>query len=76
MRHLRKILAMQTGIRFNPLIFLLLILYTTALYAAGFEDVQQKIREHVLSNGMKFIILERPRSSSFFRPYLCECRRQ
>ena len=65
MRHLRKIMAMQTGIRFNPLIFLLLILYATTLYAAGFEDVQQKIREHVLSNGMKFIILERHEAPVF-----------
>ena len=39
--------------------WVLLVLYSTALSAAGFEDIEQKIREHVLSNGMKFIILER-----------------
>jgi predicted Zn-dependent peptidase len=39
---------------------LLLILYGASLsHAAGFEDVQGKISEHVLSNGMKFIVLER-----------------
>ena len=41
------------------LICALFALYAATLHAAGFEDVQQKIREHVLSNGMKFIILER-----------------
>ena len=51
--------------RFNAFIFLLLILYATALYAGGFEDVEQKIREHILSNGMKFIILERHEAPVF-----------
>ncbi|MBM3242584.1 insulinase family protein [Candidatus Poribacteria bacterium] len=51
--------------RFNAFIFLLLILYATALYAGGFEDVEQKISEHVLSNGMKFIILERHEAPVF-----------
>ncbi len=41
------------------LVSVLLTMCTATLYAAGFEDVEQKIREHVLSNGMKFIILER-----------------
>jgi predicted Zn-dependent peptidase len=35
------------------------------LYAAGFEEVEQKISEHVLSNGMKFIILERHEAPVF-----------
>lgn len=46
-------------------IVLLLILYTSTLYAAGFEDVQQKITEHILPNGMKFIILERHEAPVF-----------
>ena len=39
--------------------WVLLILCPTALNAAGFEEIEQNIRDHVLSNGMKFIILER-----------------
>ena len=38
---------------------LLLTLCGTALYAAGFEDIEAQVREHVLSNGMKLIVLER-----------------
>jgi len=64
MRKLKTALN-RTEIRFNALIFLLLILYATTLYAAGFEDVEQQIREHVLSNGMKFIILERHEAPVF-----------
>ncbi|MFQ6041701.1 MAG: M16 family metallopeptidase [Candidatus Poribacteria bacterium] len=64
MRKLRIALT-RTGVRFNALIFLLLILYATTLYAAGFEDIEQKISEHVLSNGMKFIILERHEAPVF-----------
>ena len=41
------------------IVCLLLTLFATALYAAGFEDIQTQVQEHVLSNGMKFIILER-----------------
>ena len=40
------------------LIACLLPLYGTALYA-GFEDIETQVQEHVLSNGMKFIVLER-----------------
>ena len=43
----------------KPIACLLLALYATALYAAGFEDIEAQVQEHVLSNGMKFIILER-----------------
>ena len=43
----------------KPISCLLLSLYATALYAAGFEDIEAQVQEHVLSNGMKFIILER-----------------
>lgn len=60
-----KIALIRTVRRFNALIFLLLILYAATLYAAGFEDIEQKIREHVLSNGMKFIILERHEAPVF-----------
>ena len=41
------------------IVCLLLTLFATALYAAGFEDIEAQVQEHVLSNGMKFIILER-----------------
>jgi predicted Zn-dependent peptidase len=54
-----RIAAVRNGARFGVPVFLLLALYAATLYAAGFEDVEQKISEHVLSNGMKFIILER-----------------
>ncbi len=47
------------------LICVLFTLYAVPLYAAGFEAVEQKIREHVLSNGMKFIILERHEAPVF-----------
>ena len=60
-----RIAAMRPRKGFNALIFLLLVLYTTGLHAAGFEAVEQKIREHVLSNGMKFIILERHEAPVF-----------
>jgi predicted Zn-dependent peptidase len=60
-----RIALIRDGARFNAFIFLLLILYATALYAGGFEDVEQKISEHVLSNGMKFIILERHEAPVF-----------
>ncbi len=60
-----RIALIRTETRFNAFILLLLILYATTLYAAGFEDVEQKIREHVLSNGMKFIILERHEAPVF-----------
>ena len=43
----------------KPIACVLLSLYATALYAAGFEDIEAQVQEHVLSNGMKFIILER-----------------
>ena len=59
------IAVVRAGTRFIVPIFLLLILYAAALYAAGFEDVEQKISEHVLSNGMKFIILERHEAPVF-----------
>ena len=49
----------------NFLSWVLLILCPAALNAAGFEDIEQKIREHVLSNGMKFIILERHEAPVF-----------
>lgn len=62
MRHLR-IAAVRNGARFSA--FLLLVLYATTLYAAGFEDVEQKVSEHILSNGMKFIILERHEAAVF-----------
>lgn len=58
MRQLR-IAAVRNSVRFGALVFLLFVLYSGALYATGFEDVEQKINEHVLPNGMKFIILER-----------------
>jgi len=58
MRQLR-IAAVRNSVRFGALVFLLFVLYSGALYAAGFADVEQKISEHILSNGMKFIILER-----------------
>ena len=64
MRQLR-VTAVRTGARFSTSVFLLLALCTTILYAAGFEDVEQKIGEHVLSNGMKFIILERHEAAVF-----------
>jgi len=64
MRQLR-IALIRANARFNAFIFLLLILYATTLYAAGFEDVEGQIREHVLSNGMKFIILERHEAPVF-----------
>lgn len=64
MRKLKKIALMRHRIQFNVFVFLLLILYATTLYA-GFEDVEQKISEHVLSNGMKFIILERHKAPVF-----------
>jgi len=60
-----SIALIRAGARFNAFIFLLLILYATTLYAAGFADVEQNITEHVLSNGMKFIILERHEASVF-----------
>ena len=49
----------------KPIAFLLLTLYATALYAAGFEDIETQVQEHVLSNGMKFIILERHEAPVF-----------
>jgi len=61
----QRIALIRVVARFNALIFLLLILYATTLYAVGFEDVEGKIREHVLSNGMKFIILERHEAPVF-----------
>ena len=61
----QRIALIRAVARFNALIFLLLILYTTTLYAVGFEDVEGKIREHVLSNGMKFIIFERHEAPVF-----------
>ena len=57
--------ARRTRRQFRVAVFLLLILYIPALYAAGFEDVQQKITEHVLPNGMKFIVLERHEAPVF-----------
>ena len=54
-----SIATIRNGTRFGASVFLLLVLCATVLYAAGFEDVEQKISEHFLSNGMKFIILER-----------------
>lgn len=62
MRKLR-IIAVRSGTRFGA--FLLFVLYAAMLYGAGFEDVEQKISEHVLSNGMKFIILERHQAPVF-----------
>ena len=47
------------------LVCMLSTFYAATLYAAGFADVEQKIREHVLSNGMKFIILERHEAPVF-----------
>ncbi|HIE26996.1 TPA: insulinase family protein [Candidatus Poribacteria bacterium] len=77
MRKLRHALSVsesialtRTGVRFNVFIFLLLILYATTLYAAGFEEIEQKISEHVLSNGMKFIILER-HEAPVFSGHIC-----
>jgi predicted Zn-dependent peptidase len=64
MRQLRTV-GIRTGARFNAFVFLSLILYTTTLYGAGFEDVEQKIGEHILSNGMKLIILERHEAPVF-----------
>jgi len=64
MRRLR-VSAVRNGARLNAFVFLLLILYAATLYAAGFEDIEQKIGEHVLSNGMKFIILERHEAAVF-----------
>ncbi len=49
----------------KPIACLLLTLYATALYAAGFEDIETQVQEHVLSNGMKFIILERHEAPVF-----------
>ncbi|MFC1713129.1 M16 family metallopeptidase [Candidatus Poribacteria bacterium] len=57
--------VVRNGTRFGVPVFLLLTLCAAALYAAGFEDVEQKISEHVLSNGMKFIILERHEAPVF-----------
>lgn len=45
--------------RIGVLAWVFIILYPVTLYAAGFEDIEHQIREHVLPNGMKFIILER-----------------
>lgn len=59
------ITATGTVRKFKLLIHLTLILGATVVSAAGFEDVQQKIREHVLPNGMKFIILERHEAPVF-----------
>ena len=49
----------------KPIACLLLTLYATALYAAGFEAIETQVQEHVLSNGMKFIILERHEAPVF-----------
>ena len=65
MRQIISAISARTGTRHNAFIFLLLLLCVTRLYAAGFEDVEQKISEHVLSNGMKFIILERHEAPVF-----------
>ena len=55
----------ETQKRLCCLVCLLFTLCAATLYAAGFEDVEQKIKEHVLSNGMKFIILERHEAPVF-----------
>ena len=44
---------------------LLFVLCAASVYASGFEEVAQKVQEHMLSNGMKFIILERHEAPVF-----------
>ena len=48
-----------TSNQFRSIVYLLLILHTTILHAIGFEGIETQVQEHVLTNGMKFIILER-----------------
>ena len=74
--HLFRVVVPKNTKEISFLSWVLLVLYSTALSAAGFEDIEQKIREHVLSNGMKFIILERHDAPGFFRTYSCQCRQQ
>ena len=63
--HLFRVAVLKYTKEIGVLSWVLLVLYTTALSAAGFEDIEQKIREHVLANGMKFIILERHEAPVF-----------
>ena len=63
--HVLEVLVSKTTNAIRFLSWVLLVLYSTALSAAGFGDIEQKIREHVLSNGMKFIILERHEAPVF-----------
>ena len=65
MRRIIGIIAARIGIRRYTFIFLLISVGAARLCAAGFEDVEQKISEHILSNGMKFIILERHEAPVF-----------
>ena len=60
-----RITMIRTGVRLSVSMFLLIIFCSATLYAAGFRDIEQKISEHVLSNGMKFIILERHEAPVF-----------
>ncbi len=60
-----RMTATEAQKRLRCLVCILFTLCAATLYAAGFEDVQQKIRAHVLSNGMKFIILERHEAPVF-----------
>jgi len=56
-------LLKRWGVLFTGLLLKLCII--TSLYAVGFEGIENEIREHVLSNGMKFIVLERHEAPVF-----------